>query len=117
MAKAVIVVLSEMEEHQDLGRVVNALQTAREFKEEGDEVEVIFDGGGAISAVTIADPEHRLFPIYEELADHIGVCRYCARAFHVFEKAVALNLPFLAEYRQHPSIRRRVAEGFQVLTF
>lgn len=118
MAKVVILILSEMEEHQDLGRVVNALQAAAEFKEAGDDVEVIFDGGGTVSAVTLANPEHRLHGLYKAVEDKVaGLCRYCARAFHVYEQAEALGLPFLAEYKQHPSLRSRVAAGYQVITF
>jgi hypothetical protein len=45
MIKTAIVVFSEIETHEGLGRVVNALQTAREFKETGDEVQIIFNGG------------------------------------------------------------------------
>jgi acetyltransferase len=31
--------------------------------------------------------------------------------------AEELGLPFLAEFEQHPSIRGRIAEGYQVITF
>jgi hypothetical protein len=36
--KAAIVVLADTETHGDLGRVVNALVVAKEFKEAGDDV-------------------------------------------------------------------------------
>jgi len=118
MTKAAIIVLCEMETHQDLGRVVNALQTTKEFKEAGDEVELIFDGGGAVAAITIADPEHQLHRLYSQVKDKIGgVCRYCARAFEVYDQAEALGLSFLAEYDRHPSIRKRVVDGYEVITF
>jgi hypothetical protein len=79
---------------------------------------LIFDGAGAASAVAIADPEHRLHRLYTIVDDNIaGVCRYCARAFHVLEQAEALQLPLLAEYNQHPSLRQRVADGYEVVTF
>ncbi|MFQ5434036.1 MAG: hypothetical protein ACE5FD_04085 [Anaerolineae bacterium] len=118
MIKVAIVVLSEMEEHQDLGRVVNALQTAREFKEAGDEVQIIFDGGGTVSAVILANPEDKRHQLYANVADNVaGLCRYCAKAFHVYEKAEELNLPFLSEYHQHPSLRTYVADGYQIITF
>ena len=118
MIKVAIVILSEMEEHQDLGRVVNALEVAREFKEAGDEVQIIFDGGGTVAAVTLADPENKRHPLYAQVADKVaGLCRYCARSFHVYEQAETLNLPLLAEYRQHPSLRDRVVEGYQILVF
>jgi hypothetical protein len=118
MIKAAIVILSEMEEHQDLGRTVNALQIAREFKEAGDEVQIIFDGGGTVSAVTLGDPEDKRHQLYARVEDKVaGLCRYCAQAFGVYEKAKKLGLPFLSEYHQHPSIRARVADGYQVITF
>jgi hypothetical protein len=44
VAKAAIVVLADTETSGELGRVVNALTTAKELKQEGDEVAVVFDG-------------------------------------------------------------------------
>ncbi len=118
MIKAAIVVFSETKDHADLARVVNALETVKELKDAGDEVELIFDGGGVTSAVALADPEHRLHRLYTLVEDKVsGVCRYCARAFEVYEQAEALGIPFLAEYDQHPSLRSRIAKGYQVITF
>lgn len=118
MAKAAIVIFAEMESHQDMARVVNALEVAREFKEAGDDVQIIFDGGGAVAAATVADPAHRLYGLYTAVEDKVaGVCRYCARAFDVYEKLEALNVPMLSEFRQHPSIRSRVLDGYAILIF
>lgn len=118
MAKATIVVLSEMEEHADMARVVNALETVKEFKESDDDVELIFDGGGVTSAVALADPENRLHRLYSQVEDKVGgICRYCSRAFEVYDKAENMGIPFLAEYDQHPSLRHRVANGYEVITF
>lgn len=118
MNKVAVVVLSEMEEHADLGRVTNAIQVVKEFKRAGDDVELIFDGGGVVSAVELADPEGERYRLYEQVEDKVsGVCRYCARAFGVYEKAEALNLPMLDEFQQHPSLRSRVANGYQIITF
>lgn len=118
MNKVAVVVLSEMETHGDLGRVTNALQAVSEFKEAGDEVELIFDGGGVVSAVTLADPDGQYRGLYEAVEDKVaGVCRFCARAFEVYEEAEALELPFLSEFKQHPSLHKRVSDGYQVITF
>ena len=46
MPKAAIVVLADTETKEGLGRVANALTSAKEFKEEDHEVTVIFDGAG-----------------------------------------------------------------------
>jgi hypothetical protein len=118
MSKIAIDVLSDMESHSDMARVVNALQVAKEFKEAGDDVEIVFDGGGVVSAVTIADPDNNLHRLYTKAQDKVTVvCRYCSRAFEVYDKAEALGLPFLAEYDQHPSLRRLVQAGYQIITF
>lgn len=117
MHKAAIVVLSNMETHQDLGRVVNALETVKEFKND-DEVELIFDGAGVETAVRIADPDHDLHRLFSLVEDKIsGICQFCARAFDVVEGAQELGLPLSAEYDQHPSLRSRVGDGYQVITF
>jgi hypothetical protein len=59
MAKAAIVVLADTETSGELGRVVNALTTAKELKQEGDEMAVVFDGAGTKWVPVLSDPEHR----------------------------------------------------------
>ena len=46
MPQAAMLILAGTETKADLGRVVNALQIARELDEAGDEVTVVFDGRG-----------------------------------------------------------------------
>lgn len=58
MNKVAVVVLAGTESHADLGRIVNALGTAKEFKEAGDEVQVIFDGAGTEWVAELSNPEH-----------------------------------------------------------
>ncbi len=118
MAKIGIVVLADIETHGDLGRVVNALLTAREAGEAGDEVRLIFDGAGTRWIGELANPEHRSHPLYQAVKGQItGACRYCAGAFGATAAVEAAGVPLLDEYHQHPSLRRLVAEGFTVLTF
>lgn len=118
MSKAAVVVFAELDGHSNSARVVNAMETTQEFKEAGDEVELIFDGGGVAAAVAIAEPQHSLHRLYSQVEDKVsGVCRFCARAFGVYEQAEALGIPFLSEYKQHPSLRSRVVEGYEVITF
>jgi hypothetical protein len=118
MAKVGIVVLADTETHGDLGRVVNALLTAREATEAGDEVRLIFDGAGTGWIGELANPEHRSHPLYQSVKDQItGACRYCAGAFGATAAIEAAGVPLLDEYHQHPSLRRLIADGFAVLTF
>ena len=118
MSKAAIIVLSDMERQEGLGRVLNALEAVKEMKGAGDEVELIFDGAGTTSAVAIASPDHDLHRLYTLVQEQItGVCRYCARAYDVYEEAEQAGFTLLAEYDQHPSVRRLVEEGNEVITF
>ena len=44
--KAAIFVLADIESHEGLGRVVNALEAVKQFKEAKDDVKLYFDGTG-----------------------------------------------------------------------
>ena len=116
--KLAVIVFADTESHSDLGRVVNALITAREGIESGDEVKIVFDGAGTGWVGVLADPEHRSHRLYASVRDHIaGACQYCARAFGHTESVEAAGVPLLDEYKQHPSIRTLVHDGFAVITF
>jgi len=44
--KAAIILFADTDRPEGMGRMANALTSAREFNEAGDEVLVIFDGAG-----------------------------------------------------------------------
>ena len=118
MNKAAILVLADVETHGDLGRVVNAMMTAREFNEAGDDVELIFDGAGTRWPGILADPDHQSHKLFEQVEDVIsGACGFCARAFEAEEGVERAKVGLLREYHDHPSIRRLVDSGHQVITF
>jgi hypothetical protein len=118
MPKAAVVVFSELDsDHGDKARVVNALQIAREFKEAGDEVKVIFDGGGVTAVAAMCHPEHQLHRLYELIAENVeGACAFCAKAFGVKEQLEAAGVPFVSDYKQHPSFRSLVVDGYEMFT-
>jgi hypothetical protein len=118
MAKAAIVVLADTETHEALGRLVNALEAVKEFKDAGDDVRLIFDGAGTKWVAELAKPGHKAGPLFSAVKDKVtGVCAFCAGAFGVTESAQACNVALLSEYDEHPSFRKLVAAGFQVITF
>jgi hypothetical protein len=118
MAKLSVVVLAGTEAHSDLARVLNALSLTKESMEAGDEVELVFDGAAVGWIPLLADPEHKLHKMFEGIRDHVaGACEFCAGAFDVKDEIRAAGISFLSEYEGHPSLRRRVADGFQVVTF
>ncbi len=118
MPKLAIVVFSELGPgHADSARVVNALQTASEFKEAGDQVKLIFDGGGTTALAAMVQPDHRLHGAYKRVEDTVaGACAFCAKAFGVKEQLEGAGVTLLADYKQHPSLRSLAAQGFQLFS-
>lgn len=118
MPKAALVVFAGTEGREGVGRVANALVTAKEFKESGDEVTIVFDGAGTTWIGTLAEPSHRYHEAFEEVRDRVaGACSYCADRYGMTEQVKQAGIPLLDEYEQHPSIRRLLADGYQVVTF
>lgn len=118
MAKGAIVVFADTESHGDLGRVVNALVTAKEFKGAGDDVQVIFDGAGTKWIGELAKADHPSHGLYEGVKDKVaGVCAFCASAFGAKDAVQKEGLHLLDEYQQHPSLRSLIVEGYAVLIF
>ncbi len=118
MLKVAIVVLADAETPADTGRLANALITAKEFKEEGDRVAVIFDGAGVRWIPELVNSEHKYSRLFGSLADAIaGACAYCAQAYGVREEIEQAGVPLISEYKRHPSLRGYVAQGYQIITF
>lgn len=118
MTKAALFVLADTDTHEALGRVANALITAKEFSESGDDVTVVFDGAGTKWVGELADPDHKYHEAFESIKGNVaGACSYCASAFGVKKEVQQSGVPLLEEYERHPSIRRLVSSGYQVVTF
>jgi hypothetical protein len=118
MHKIAIVVLADTETHGDLGRAVNALEVAKEFKEAGDEVAIVFDGAGTKWVPALDDPSHKRHELWLEVKDVVdGACAFCSAAFGAKSGVQASGIALLADYDQHPSVRGYVQRGFSVLTF
>lgn len=118
MTKAGIVVLAGTELREGLGRVVNALVTAKELEARGDEAVLLFDGAGTQWIPALADESHRYHTLFEQARPTIrGACDYCAQAYGVRDQVEAADIPLLDEYERHPSLRSLLADGYQIVTF
>ncbi|MBI1876652.1 MAG: DsrE family protein [Chloroflexi bacterium] len=118
MTKAAIFVLADTQSEEDLGRVVNALAATQEFKDAGDQVQLIFDGTGTRWPGVLAQPDHIAHGLYQKTRGQVaGVCSFCATAFGVKENVVSNGLNLLDEVNGHPSIKQLVAEGYHIFTF
>lgn len=74
--------------HEAMGRMANALTSAKEFIEEGDGAVVIFDGAGTKSVPELES-----------------------------EEIESSSVPLLGENRNHPSLHAYASVGYQVITF
>ena len=117
MTKAAVVILAENESHADYGRLANALEAAKEFAENDDELEVIFDGAGVQWIPELEAESSDYHGLYAAVREHVSVCDYCASAFEVSEAVDAAGLERLAEYDGHPSIRSLVDDDYEIITF
>lgn len=118
--KYAIILQAGKESHEGTARAVHAFLYAKELKEHGHEVVLIFDGAGTEWAEELTNPESqsKLKPMYEQLKQ-AGVveiiCDFCAGAFQVKEKLAGRQLPLLAEYEGHPSIAKWADQGYALV--
>ena len=102
MNKILIVILAGRETHEGMGRLTNALVLAKEMKEFGYKVKVIFDGAGTEWISEITNKESKFFQLYNEVKNVIaGACGFCAAAFNVENEISTLKV--LHEHMGHPS--------------
>ena len=117
MANVAIVLLADVETQEAKGRMFNALTSAREFKEAGDEIALIFEGAATKWVRELEGDEGRFGEAFEQVKDVAAACSHCAGVFGVAEAVRASGLELLDEYATHPSLKRLVDRGYQVITF
>jgi hypothetical protein len=118
MTKIAVVVLADTETHGDLGRAVNALEVAKEFKQAGDEVAIVFDGAGTRWVPKFDAPEHRKHDLWASVKDKVaGACSFCSATYGVKKEVQAANVELLDDFDDHPSLRSYIVDGYQVITF
>lgn len=117
MPKAAVVLFADTDSPEGMGRMANALTTAREFKQSGDEVRVIFDGAGTKWAAELSG-DHKYSKLLDAVRDEVeGACAYCANAYQVKGAVEESGVDLIDEYDGHPSLRQLVVGGYEVLTF
>jgi hypothetical protein len=118
MTKAAVVILAGTEGHANLGRLVNGLETAKEFAEtDGDEVELIFDGAGTQWIPKLEDPDNDKHELYQAVRENASACDFCSGAFGVDDAVNDSGVVRLDDHDGHPSLRSLVADGYEVITF
>ncbi len=125
MNKAAVIVLSDPKtgSEESLGRLFNALAAVYDFKQRGDDVQLLFQGAGTRWAGELANKEHPAHALFVAVKDKVaGVSCGCADVFGAREGAVACGLELITENAVPnttglPSLARLTDEGYTVLTF
>ncbi|HVC86493.1 MAG TPA: hypothetical protein VNC40_03605 [Gaiellaceae bacterium] len=117
MNKIAVLLLADTETPEARGRLANALVLAKECVDAGDEMQLIFDGAATKWIPQLADPEHKHHRTFLSVRDRTGACLYCARAFNVLDGVKAAGVAELDDYRDHPSLRQLVSDGYSVISF
>ena len=118
MHMVAVILLADTGSLEGLGRAANALEAVKEFRDAGDRVRLIFDGAGTKWVGELENPDHRIHALYRAVKSEItGACGFCAGAFGVGAELERGQVPLMAEYDGHPSYRKLVAAGYQVITF
>ncbi len=118
--KYAVILQAGKKSHEGSARAVHAFLYAKELKEHGHEVLLIFDGAGTEWAEELSNPgsTSKLKPAYDGLMEQGIVeiiCDFCANAFKVKAPLVERERPLVGEYEGHPSIAKLVDEGYQLL--
>ena len=123
--KTAIIVLSDPKpgSEEALGRVFNALATAYDIKQRGEEVLIQFQGAGTRWIGALSNTEHPAHALFNEVKDKVaGVSCGCADVFGAREDVEKNGFDLITENKVPgttglPSVGRLVAEGYHVVTF
>jgi hypothetical protein len=118
MAKAAVIILAGTDGHENLGRLANGLEAAKEFAETpGDDVELIFDGAGTQWIPELEDEDSDYHELYQAVKDDTSACDYCSGAFGVEDAVADSGVDILDDHDGHPSVRSLVDDDYEIITF
>jgi hypothetical protein len=114
--KIAVFVFADTGTNEGLGRVVNALETANEFKH--DEVRIYFDGTGTKWPAELAKEDHVAHKLYESLTGKVaGACSFCAAAFGAKGAIQKAKIRLVDEFEEHISVKKLLSDGFHIMNF
>ncbi|MGB5832985.1 MAG: DsrE family protein [Thiohalocapsa sp.] len=123
--KTAIVVLSDPKtgSEEALGRVFNALAAAYDFKQNGDEVTLLFQGAGTRWAGELVKDDHPAHGLYKAVDDTVaGVSCACADVFGATEVARQSGFDLIKGNPVPgtsglPSLRTLSEDGYTLMVF
>ena len=123
--KNAIIVLSDPKSGSEeaLGRVFNALSAAYDYKQAGDDVEIMFQGAGTRWIGELSNADHPAYELFQEVKDTVaGVSCGCADVFGGVDDAEKSGFDLIKDNPVPgtsglPSLRTLTNEGYNVITF
>ena len=116
--KVAIFVLADIGTQDGLGRVVNAMEAVKQFKEAGDDVKLYFDGAGTKWISELSKKDHIAHGLHNAIADKVvGACLFCATAFGAKDSVNQCKIDLVNEKDQHVDIRKLVSNGYTIMNF
>ncbi len=103
----------------DLSRAFHALGFAKQFKDDGINVKLIFDGAGTVWVSEFSKPEHPAHKLYESVKKEgviEGVCEFCIGHYGSKNDAQREELKLLGEVEGHPNVAKLLNDGYQIIT-
>jgi hypothetical protein len=99
---------------------VHVLLNALDFHAHGTEVKVIIEGSATRLVEVLGDPAQPFANLYQQVKEKgliDCVCQACAHKMGALEAAVIQKLPVCDELKGHPSMRRYIDQGYEIITF
>lgn len=118
MTKVAVFVFADVVTPEGLGRVVNALEAVKQFKEARDEVKLYFDGTGTKWVHELSKKDHIANGLFETVKDKLeGACLFCATAFGAKDAVQECKVDLIEEKDQHIDVKKLVSSGFIIMNF
>lgn len=118
MTKVAVFVFADVGTDEGLGRVVNALEAVKQFKEAKDDVKLYFDGTGTRWIHELSKKDHIANGLFETVKDKVeGACLFCAIAFGAKDAVQDCKVDLIEEKDQHIDVKKLVSSGFMIMNF
>jgi len=122
--RTAVVVLSDPQGGEEaLGRLFNALAATYDFKQQHQDVQLLFQGTGTRWTGLLTKADHPAHELYKAVEDKVaGVSAGCAVAFGARDEAERNGFALITTNAVPgtpglPSLATYAAEGYRILTF
>ncbi len=99
---------------------VHVLLNALDMAQNGVEVKVVIEGSATRLVKELNDPEKPFAELYKKVKDNgliDCVCKACAGKMESLQSAQEQDLPLCDEVLGHPSLRKFMEKGYEIITF